>query len=79
LLTFFFFWKTKVSANFGSKPFAFQASNAPPGDADALKKLREDQEAKIRELKQNEEAKLAAREAQAETLMGISFINDIIT
>jgi len=60
----------EVAANFGSKPFVFQPSNSPSeNDSESVRKLREEQEAKMRAMQEEEDSKLVAREVQAELLM----------
>eukprot|EP01087_Luapelamoeba_hula_P023116 TRINITY_DN844_c2_g1_i10.p1 TRINITY_DN844_c2_g1~~TRINITY_DN844_c2_g1_i10.p1 ORF type:complete len:2295 (+),score=402.99 TRINITY_DN844_c2_g1_i10:4295-11179(+) len=60
----------EVNANFGNRPFL--ASNVAAGDNESLIKLKEEQEARLREIQEMEDAKIAAREEQAEML--ISFV-----
>jgi len=61
----------EVNGNFGSGPFVFQPSNSPSeGDSESVKKLREEQEAKMKEMQELEMTKMLAREEQAEQLMG---------
>jgi hypothetical protein len=56
---------TEISANFGHRPFACPPTqDLAEKDSEMVRKLRDDQEANKRRLREAEDAKIAAREEQ---------------
>lgn len=66
---------TEISANFGQRPFACPpTADLAEKDSEMVRKLREDQEANKRRIREAEDAKLAAREEQVRTTACVSCV-----